>query len=251
MDMEDDTPRPQLRSVVTAVRKQKGRGFREGVDDEAEEERQGQQFEGLLSSTAKGPQQCGPSLLLAFLLDSVFLAFSQVLRAQGAADFVRTRTCTSVPSLYWCTISMGELCCGTSLCSCGGLGRLCHQRARGGYGGGPGGLLHGLWQRQKLVHEPGPADWFCQSALPTKCSTFRGNPRKSVSRRYCLMAGLCCHRVCNEAGGADSIGRRQQRSALPDEPAQGQLVLPGAAQTWRPGRRPLSSVCVHCGCAAL
>lgn len=62
-DMLDDTVEvqaaPRLRSKVTAVKKQKGRGFKADLGDADEPaERRGGRYEALEGGTGPGPQKC-------------------------------------------------------------------------------------------------------------------------------------------------------------------------------------------------
>jgi hypothetical protein len=58
-EAEDAQPPQRVRSQVTAVRKQKGRGFREGMD--ADDERHaGRGYESLETGSGPGPAKCAP-----------------------------------------------------------------------------------------------------------------------------------------------------------------------------------------------
>jgi hypothetical protein len=61
-DMEEDAAPPRVRSTVaTANRKQKGRGFREPMQVEEDDERHGRAYDSLSKTPGAGPQECkGP-----------------------------------------------------------------------------------------------------------------------------------------------------------------------------------------------
>ena len=62
-DTEEAQPPQRVRSQVNAVRKQKGRGFREGMDVD-DERHAGRGYESLESGSGPGPAKCAfPELL--------------------------------------------------------------------------------------------------------------------------------------------------------------------------------------------
>jgi RNA-binding protein 8A len=58
LDGAEAQPPPRLRSKVTAVKKQKGRGFGGATDPDAPPDRHAGRYESLETGTGPGPQKC-------------------------------------------------------------------------------------------------------------------------------------------------------------------------------------------------
>ncbi len=58
LDGADAQPAPRLRSKVTSVKKQKGRGFRGEADADAPPDRNVGRYESLDTGSGPGPQKC-------------------------------------------------------------------------------------------------------------------------------------------------------------------------------------------------
>ena len=143
---------PRLRSKVTAVRKQKGRGFRgEAMDDEQPEERRGGQYDALSAGTGPGPQKCA----CRYHGKSWHAHCPEV---PELPDWIRWSLCTmrcgkacniNQMLLFHCSASANDRKLWHCSCSCGGLGAVCDKHPRRGSRGRRSRSICRIWRRKE------------------------------------------------------------------------------------------------------
>ena len=121
--MLDDTVEvqaaPRLRSKVTAVKKQKGRGFKGDMDIDEPPERHGGRYDALEAGSGPGPQKCEQLLLHALgarhdirthLMSQFLAASSQQDGPANSTHSISPLDCRSCLSIWFYTCRQLESC---------------------------------------------------------------------------------------------------------------------------------------------